>query len=232
MKIAICDDEKPILKKIGVTLQSLYQAKTDDVFIYEFTKGIDLVNSHKSSKFDIIYLDIDMPELNGLDTAGLIRDSDDDVLLIFITNIEKYVYESFKVMPFRFVRKNHFEDLEEAVNSSAKRILQGNQKIKFETENGPLDINIGNIQAFTSIGHNIYLCTNKKNIRVFSTLQKLEKELDKYGFVRTHKSFLVNCKHMDYLKDNSVVMNNKTEIPISRRQLKNVQEKFLRYYSE
>lgn len=232
MRVAVCDDEKQMLDIIYDRVLTLYSREAEDVRVDSFSLGSDLEKSHRKQNYDIIFLDIDMPHISGLETAELIRGYDKNVLLVFVSNMDDYVYQSFKVQPYRFIRKSRLEDLEEAVKSSVKTILRDNYIVKLETDTGVVSFKISKITAFTCIGHSVFLCTDKTKTRVRATMKKLEKELEALGFVRTHNSFIVNCGHIKFISGDSVILDDSSSVPVSRRQLKLVKERFLRYCGE
>ncbi len=227
MRIAVCDDEKLMLDKITSKLTELYEKESESVTIQTFTDGNIMEANHRINPFDIIFLDIDMPAISGLDTAEIIRKYDRNVLLVFISNHEELVYKSFVVQPYRFIRKNHLDDLEETAKASVKTIMKGKYKVTLEGINGKFSIKLSEIIAFTSIGHVVYLCTSKAKIRIMSTLKRLDNQFKDLGFVRAHNSYLVNCRKIISIEKDSVTMDDGSQIPVSRRQMQNVKDKFL-----
>lgn len=227
MRIAVCDDEELMLNTITSKLTELYKKEFENITIQGFCDGKVLEANHRIDPFDIIFLDIDMPSINGLDTAEVIRKYDRNVLLIFISNHEELVYKSFVVQPYRFIRKNHLEDLEEATTASVKTIMKGKYKVTLEGIKGKFSIKLSEIIAFTSIGHTVYLCSGNKKIRIMSTLKKLDNQFKDLGFVRAHNSYLVNCRKIISIDKESVTMEDGSQIPVSRRQMQNVKDKFL-----
>lgn len=232
MRIAVCDDEKLMLDKITSRLKQLYSEETEDVSVEAFGNGNALDASHRINPFDIIFLDIDMPAISGFDTAQLIRNYDSEVLLIFISGHEEYVYKSFKAQPYRFIRKDHLEDMEEAVKASVKTVMKGRYKVILEGINGSFSVRLNEIIAFTSVGHTVYLCMRREKIRIMSTLKKLENKFCQLGFVRTHNSYLVNCRKIVSIDRDSVTMDDGSQIPMSRRQAQAVKDKFLGFSGE
>lgn len=111
MNIAVCDDDKIILKMIQHMIKNAKPSNTEDFAVTTFYTGEDLLSAIKGSKyiparhFDIIFLDIQMAGINGIETAKAIRADDEETVLIFITAIKQYVFEAFDVSAFHYLLK-------------------------------------------------------------------------------------------------------------------------------
>ena len=117
IRISIVDDEEIILKSIRKKTEDLLNELKVDFEIYDYTDGTILLKEFKNVRFDIVFLDIEMPGISGLEIAQRIRDEEENVDIIFITNKDELVYDSIKFAPFRFIRKFRFEtEISEALN--------------------------------------------------------------------------------------------------------------------
>lgn len=230
LRIAICDDEKTMLEKNSKFIRKILMQQTQYFDVVKFSNGEELLDSHRKEKFDILFLDIDMPQISGLLLAEKIRDFDTNVLIIFISCLDNCVYESLRVQPYRFIRKSHIDELEEAVTASAKYVLTNKVELSFTGENGTFTSVLADIMAFTSIGHRIYLCTKNEKLRINMTLNSLEDKFKDYGFIRIHKSYIVNYRCIDKVSGDSVILEDKSELPISRRRYRFVREEIMRLY--
>jgi DNA-binding LytR/AlgR family response regulator len=111
MNIAICDDDLEILNRLREQTFNMFQALKEDVKICTFTSGVSLIGSIEEDckDYNVILLDIDMPGISGLDVAKKLRDKNDDVIIIFVSSHEKYVFDSIEYRPFRYIRKNRIK---------------------------------------------------------------------------------------------------------------------------
>ena len=105
LRIAICDDDQALLHSYKNRIKALFESKHVDAIIFDYTKGSKLITECKEVPFDLIFLDIDMPEMSGFDVAEKINDINADTVIIFVTNEEQLVYRSLRYSPFRFIRK-------------------------------------------------------------------------------------------------------------------------------
>ena len=105
VKIAICDDENKFLTKIKEDLSSL-QSYENEFSFDEFKTGRELLADFSEGKYALVILDIEMPGLNGLETAEFLRKIDDKVIIIFLTGYEKFACQGYAVRAFRYILKN------------------------------------------------------------------------------------------------------------------------------
>ena len=110
MRIAICDDERTYIKKIENDINSLKTHENEFEFS-EFESGEAFISGFSKDKYDLIILDIEMNDLNGLQTAEFLRQIDKNVILIFMTSYDKFVYQGYEVNAFRYILKNQPEPI-------------------------------------------------------------------------------------------------------------------------
>lgn len=105
MRIAICDDEKTYIEKLKNGINSL-QTHENEFEFSEFESGESFIEQFSKDKYDLVILDIEMKDLNGLQTAEFLRQIDKNVILIFMTSFDKFVYQGYEVKAFRYILKN------------------------------------------------------------------------------------------------------------------------------
>lgn len=228
-KIAICDDDETMLINISKYVEKELMTTDYEYHISKYSDVNKLLTDIHNNQFDIFFLDIDMPDINGLEAAHNIKLNNPDSVIIFVSGMDEMVYESLKVQPLRFIRKSEIEEkITEAVKAAINQIESISYKISVELNKQEIKIDIRNIIYIESARNYIYVnvANNKKSKHLGSINQK-EKELEKYGFIRTHAGYLVNLKYIRRVNKNSVTLVNNREIPVSRSKLKFVQQKFI-----
>lgn len=121
MYIAICDDDSKITSRLESGIRAIFKNLKDGVDVSVFLNGADLIDTIKKEKihYDILLLDVDMPNISGLEVAKILRETNEDIIIIFISSYEKYVFDSFEYNPFRYIRKNRIkEELSIALKSA------------------------------------------------------------------------------------------------------------------
>ena len=229
IRVAICDDEPAMLDCFCERISEEFKRQGEDIQISKFTSGQDFLNFQKAEPFDAVFLDIDMPEMSGFDIAERINGIG-DTLIVFVTSYDELVYSSLKFRPFRFIRKSYLDiELSETLNSVTAEVLKlkGSRKFTFQSKAGETFVDLQNVIYIEIYGHwlRVYI-KDDEPLDCYGSLTDFEKQLEKYDFVRTHKSYLVNCKYIFSIEKNQVILDDKTEIPLSRYKTETVKNKF------
>lgn len=120
LKIGICDDDPTFVDDIEKNIEQTIKKHHWNGKIVKFTDGRKLVRSNEKNKFDIIFLDIDMPEKDGFSVARDIPEKDS--LLVFCTSYNELVYNSFSYQPFWFLcKENYDKHLDEVLTAARKK---------------------------------------------------------------------------------------------------------------
>lgn len=235
IKIAICDDEKIFVDTLYSNLQTIFYDMPVDVEFSTFSTATALLRSYKICNFDVIFLDIDMPNMSGFSVAKLIRDISLNTLIIFVTSKHDLVYNSFEYQPFYFICKNSQDNLYADLFHVCKKIFMYlRQKMKIEiidNSAGKVYISISDILYIKSEKHYLlYYLKNGDNIplKERGTINSRKKELLSLDFVNPHQRYLVNMNHITHFDSliNTIIIDNGNQIPISRNSKNDTFEKF------
>ncbi len=181
---------------------------------------------------DILLLDIYMPGTDGFALAEECNKRFPDALLIFVSECESRVYQSFRFSPFRFVRKSELAgDLGEALNSAAERYF-----LKYTTVPLP-GTNINNQPPVAGIiyctkekeGNYMQIVSTDGTARVRITMKEMAPMLQPYGFITVNSGTIINPKYIKEIKGDCVTVINGTEFPIARDRRINVKKEYMRY---
>lgn len=233
IKIAICDDEIIQLKYYEKFIKDFSVEKDLNIQIDSYEDGNDLIKVLDTLKYDIFILDINMPKINGYNIASTIKERNLDGLIIFLTNNEEYVFDSFKINIFRYVLKSKGnKEFNEALAVSVKSILESRERIFTIKTNGEIiNLEIDNIQYFEVFGRLITAYTKWKSCVFYAKMYEIEDYLKNFGFVRVHNSFLVNVKYIHVIDKDNITLLDDTKIPISRSKRKEFKKIILKYGS-
>lgn len=230
IKIAICDDENKILNELALKIENSFKAYNESSSFFKTDNPIELLQHLKENSADILFLDIDMPKLSGMDIAEYLLNNDINTLLIFVTNQDALVYKSFKYHPFGFIRKSHFnEEIDSVVESAVEEIRKNSDTFSFKTGDTFCRVKITDIMYFESEANYINLHSSDKIYRFRGTLTSLENDLSSKGFIRTHKGFLVNQQHILGFKRDNIEMSNNEILPIGRTNRDIIKQTIMRY---
>ena len=217
MRFAICDDEPT---HIQVLEKYFTEQKEFDIKWDAYTKGEALLEDYieNNAPYDAIFLDLEMPGLNGLETANAIRAMDDRVFIIFVTSHSHHMEESFKCLPLRFLLKPiDPEKLKEAICTIAKKLEQEHIAINFSVDKGKIRLYCDDIIYCESDRHWVIIRTKDKNYRPRVALSKIEQLLPEEMFARCHQAFLINLRYVKEIRGDKLwVYGEEEPIPISR----------------
>lgn len=231
MKIAFCDDEQLLL-----SLYDEYINKFSDIIpnldYDEFQSGTSLIDQYKLAQnpYDIIFLDIEMDGLNGIETAKKLRSVDENVLIIFVTSHTDYVYESFEVTPFRFIVKPvELDKFKEVLMAAYNKIQKDNKFLYFTVNRNIVRLNCNEIYYMESQKRVLLIHTNSSTYKVYGKLAVYEKQLYQNDFISVHKSYLVNLNHVVEIDISSLKMVNGDIVPISENKRKYAKEEHMKF---
>lgn len=233
LRVAICDDDFTALTGIEGAAKSVF-FKSDVVAETEIFKSArQLDDRMREVPFDLILLDIDMPDIDGIRFGKILRERKDSTDIIFISNREEKVFAAFSVHPFGFVRKSRFlKDLSavlQAFLTEWKKKRSGEDKLIFDGKYGIVTVFAPELMYVEGSAKNqlLHIEGKQEPIVVRSSLEVLERELSDKGFLRCHKGFIVNCRYVSAIMKDSVELLNGEEIPLSRRKAAEIREKYL-----
>lgn len=218
IKIAVCDDEKQIRLRLLTIIQQYFDEIGREVWIAGFKKGQELLNA--KMRFDIIFLDIEMPELNGIETAKKLRKWDVTSKIIYVTNYDNYQRNAYEVHAFDYLSKpvsdkNIFKVLTEAIryldNATEKH------KCVLETKTGIVTIDIEDIYYFEYSSRQAIIHTTRENYSASYSLKELYEKFNKYNFESPHKSFIVNMLYVKRIKGFDILLENGDIVPLAQK---------------
>lgn len=233
IRIAIVDDEKAMVEMINREIKSALISFNIQCEISQFTDGNVFFQSCIESRYDLVLLDIDMPQISGIDIAQKIRTKQTDTEIIFVTNRDELVYDTIKYTPFRFIRKFRFDmEISEALESFLKKV-ESNKKTKlFSTEHGKKVVAITDILYIEVGSHKLTVYMQQECFVANGNLKDLEKEISQYGFIRIHQGYLVNFRCINIIGQKDVVLDDGTKLPLSRKRIEESKSKLMRYSRE
>lgn len=230
LKIVVCDDEKKILNTLSEKIKQIFFYKDIETEIFETASPIEALEYIKSNVVDVVFLDIDMPILSGMDIAENLLNEEYKGLLIFVTSHDSLVYSSFKYHPFGFIRKSYFDnEIEEVIIRIIDEISHRDCIFSYKTNDGMYRVNVSEILYFESESNYLLIHLTDKVHKFRGTMSQLEMELSKNGFIRVQKGYLVNQKYIEILRKDEIVMSDNTIISISRTNKEVIKEKIMRY---
>ena len=227
--IAICDDEKHMSDHIRSMISDFFRKKNQEISLHMFSSGEELLsyNGH----INILFLDIQMKGMDGMETARKLRADQFQGFLVFITVLKEMVFQSFEVQAYDYlvkpVDKKQFEKTMERLYASMQNASEDSLLVQkgYEGRIIPKD----EIVFCEIIDRKIYLnLASGEVVDYYERIEKLETKLDN-RFYRCHRSYLINLKHLKGYKNGTAYMDNGKEIPVSRLRSKEFSSVVLQY---
>ena len=231
MRLAICDDDSVVLSVVSGAIASAFKKKGIQVEVLTFRRAKDLEERMKELEFQLLFLDIDMPEMDGITFAKKVRASNSRTDIIFVSSREDKVFDALRTNPGGFIRKSRFlEDAPEVIETWLKnRPREEVPKLVVQGARETVSYSLDSILYIEGEGkiQNLHIASQKNLVQVRRSMQELEEVLAPQGFLRIHKGYLVNYRYIRRLEDTEAVLTNSERIPLSRRRVQEIRNRYL-----
>lgn len=236
LNIAICEDNKKFASNLKDIINKKLIKNEIDFNIDVFLTGENLIYSvfMKNKNYHIIFFDINLAGVSGIDTAKKIRKENKDILFIFITELDDEVYKILDLNIFHFIRKSYFEvNIDKVLNLLIENIDQFIKRYSFSTISGETEIKLTEIIYFEIINRHVCIETRSAKIETtYRTLKDLPINLEKRTFFRINKGQYVNLNHINYFTENKIILSNGEHLYIARRRIKDFKTHFFDFMIE
>lgn len=228
IEIAICDDEKMVMERIA----ALIKKQNTDCHIERFQAGTELLAAKRH--FDLIFLDIQMDGINGMETAKAVREYDRKAVIIFVTAVKEYVFEAFDVGAFHYLLKpieeqKFAEVFGNAVREIGERRIQRETPALFiKTKNKSYTLRQSEIIFIESRNRKAAIHTTKNTLEVYAVMNGLQKELGN-SFYRCHRGYLVNMAHIAEYSSDMIDMDNGERVYLAKEKYQEFVREYMRY---
>ena len=214
--IVICDDETYMSDHIRALVSDFFHRKNMEITIQQFSSGEELLKYVR--KIDLLFLDIQMKGMDGMETAKKLRERKFKGFLIFITVLKEMVFQSFEVQAYDYlvkpIKETYFEKTMERLYSSMKNASADSLLVQKGYESRI--ISLDDIVFCEIIDRKIYLnLASSEVVDYYDRIENLESKLDS-RFFRCHRSYLINLKYLSGYKNGTAYMEDGREIPVSR----------------
>lgn len=225
IRIAIVEDEDYQAQTLQRYLERFSSENRVDFTIRRFAEAVSLLDNY-SLDYDLIYMDIRMPYMNGMDAAHRLRALDQDVLLVFVTTLTQYAIQGYEVEALDYIVKpiNYYDfalKLTRALKKLPQEAAEG--MLLVGSENGTIRINPRSVRYVEVTGHQVVYHTLNGDVQQYGSLSQVEKELDATQFVRCNSCFLVNMQYVRGIKGYTLQLDD-GELKISQPKKKRFME--------
>lgn len=233
ISVAVCDDAKTLVESMEKMLLQYSQQICEEVRVFKYYSGNDLLEDYNGN-YDIIFLDIKMPGITGIETAEKIRRKDNKVTLIFLTSLLNRAVDGYKVKAMNYIIKPiGYKRLK--LELELWRSENRNKVEPFITVNndtGSYKILLKSVSYIETYNRNLLIHTEKESIVCYKKLKNMEFELSEFGFARCHSSYLINLFYVRKIEKFDMELLTGKKIPISQTKKKQFMESLADYWGK
>lgn len=234
IKIAVCDDDIFLLKKITSLIEQFCTEFNREIMYTVFQSPLELLAEfEKGMRWEVLFLDVIMPGGNGINVAREIRQYDHNVKIIFLTESSEFAVESYTVGAYYYqlkpISKEKFYGLLNEVAFEYEKAQQCSLILRCKS--GITRIDLKKLEYCEVIGRTlVFHLGNGKVLESSGSLDELYSKLTQYNnFLRPHRSFLVNMEYIQNISGRTIILDSLVEIPIPHGKCSEVKNKYLEY---
>lgn len=233
LNIAVCDDDSVHVDLITSYIKSMDTSyNIDCILAYS---GEELLEQLNEKKIDVVFLDIEMKTLNGIETGKKIRALSEDTIIVYITGYRHYAVEAFEIESFHYLIKPimeaKFVKLMERILTriEERKAFRDKEKIlPIKTRDNLIQLQYDTIYYFEKDFRKLKVHTSDTTIEFYGSMNNLLGEIDTSYFIRCHQSYIVNKHKIKGIQGNTIILNREENsyIPISRTYKKEITDIF------
>lgn len=235
LSILICDDDPHFAMLLSEKIRALPSFSTKNMRITCLT-DMNALDEAALFHSDLLFLDIDLGEHNGLSLARKLRVSNMKTVLIFVTNFKEYAPEGYEVDAFRYLAKSELDNkLSKYFDDALMVCRKYQQKVNIFCKGETVPIPIQTLEYIESLGHEQCLHLiglSQRQLFTRTTMNELEEMLAPRGFLRIHKGFLVNMAYLQSLRSTVAVLNTGKSLPVGARRYQDTKKVFIEWQAQ
>ena len=230
IRIAIVEDEDDYAKQLIGFLRQYEQEKETELSIEVFGNGMDFVSDY-NAKYDVVFMDIKLPHMNGMQCAARLRRLDEEVALIFVTSMNQYALKGYEVGAMGYMIKPiSYFPLSVLMDKVQKKIGREHGKdLVLNKSDCIRRVPLRELLYVEVLDHYLIYHTEGETFREIGRMKSVEEELVPHGFFRSSNSFLINLRFVQAVDENEVTVGSE-RVPISRRRKKELLEAVNRFF--
>lgn len=216
LQLAVCDDEKVFRSDLRKILGTELELCGIDYHISEFTSGEELIAGMEKADCQILFLDIEMKGIDGVEAARRLRETKRQMEIVFVTSYADFVFQGYEVRALNYILKPYEPEKIAAVLHTALEALdiEAEKYYVIDQRGGSIRVPLSSVKYFSSERRTVHAVTTEREYTFYEKLSDLETELPD-TFVRIHNRYLVHLKYLEAVRQNTAVVDGE-ELPVSR----------------
>ena len=216
LQLAVCDDERVFRSDLRKLLGTELELCGIDYHISEFTSGEELIAGLEKADCQILFLDIEMKGIDGVEAARRLRETKRQMEIVFVTSYADFVFQGYEVRALNYILKPYEPEKIAAVLHTAPEALdiEAEKYYVIDQRGGSIRVPLSSVKYFSSERRTVHAVTTEQEYTFYEKLSDLETELPD-TFVRIHNRYLVHLKYLEAVRQNTAVVDGE-ELPVSR----------------
>lgn len=230
ISVAIVEDNHTEAENLYSLLKQYGDEVGTEIKITKFENGFKFLDGYKAI-YDVVFLDIEMPEMDGMSCARKLREFDQSIYIVFVTNVAKYAIQGYEVNALDyFLKPARYHDIKMRMETVRRQKNISDFSIVIPFQGGMKKLSVNEIVYVESQAHDITFHTESEDfVNRGATLKQYEKALTDHGFFRCNTCYIVNLKYCTAVNENMVRCGNE-ELQISRARKKEFMRAILRSF--
>ncbi|MCL2820355.1 MAG: LytTR family DNA-binding domain-containing protein [Oscillospiraceae bacterium] len=233
MDIAICEDIEKDANQLRLLVERYFDEINCEVNIFVYNNGDDFLKdltANKPGDVKIAFFDIYMPGTNGIETAKKIRETNNDMVIIFTTGSTAHSLDGYSVYALQYLIKPvEYHEVKKVLEICNEKFTSSLRYIEVLSDRLMMKVLLKDITFIEVISEYTYIHTSAETIKTFMRLHEFEKQLEGGAFLRTQRSFIVNMNYIKRMSADSFILSNDKEIPIRRSDKKAIKQTYKDY---
>lgn len=233
MNILVCDDNEGYLSQIGNIVKEWMERNDIDGETF-FSSDIQaIIRVAGFTEYQIAFLDVEMPDMSGLELAGMLREKNPDIIIIMVSNYTNYVYDAFSLQVYSYIYKEDMDiRISDVLDKAKAEIYDSSRMFTYKVQRESYMISVRRIKYFEVNKHHTGLYTENEMIEFVEAIKDVEARLDKNIFVRINRNNIINVRYIEEIREDYVLLAGDIKLPLSNKYLKDVRYKRLQWYGE
>lgn len=231
MHFAVCDDQPIYVEQITSLIRCYAEKHQFACRVDGFTNPNQLLEQCKTEAYNVVFLDVEMPDKNGLEVAQQLREQWPDVYIVLVSNHLDYALEGYQVDAFRYLMKNQLKHkFTPCMDALYEGLFPPDNTLCLRIDREEIHLNLDQIQYFEAAQHTVqafFLELKRKPLICRITMNELERKLQGKDFLRVQRSFIVNLKQVKRFYNYTVILKSGKVISVSEKQFSAMRDHFL-----
>lgn len=231
LNIAVCDDEPTEIEYITALINEWGKLTQTEINIGCFSCAEAFLFKYETNKsFDLVFLDIQMKAMDGIELAKKIRETDSDLQIVFITGFSDYIFSGYDVSALHYLIKPvEKEKLFEVISRANKNLKKVDDFLLLFIDGESFKIKLDDIDYIEALSHKSRVGCKENEYVINLPISEIEKKLNK-NFIHCHRSYLANLKNISRISKTDIFFDSGKSIPVSRRMFNSANTSFINFY--